>query len=568
MSDIAKWNGIAIAGIAKWNGIAVAGISKYNGITWPAAGGDFVAASGGNFTYTDGDYKIHKFTGNGASGSVVLLHFNGDDSSTTFTDESGTTWTRAGNAHIHQGEKKFGNASGYFDGTGDYITAGASTDFDLGQDTTSSFTIDFWFNTTTAVANAMFYSDLYEQPSSGRGWSFRINSAANDGKLYWSTGIGDSSIYMDLITSTGGYNDGNWHHAAGVRQGTSFKIYVDGVEKASTTFAYNPYPGSGSYRSIARCMYYGGGGTYDYAGYIDEFRLSKNVARWTADFSGSLPSAEYTSDYVSGDTFTVTTGGDIEVLVVAGGGAGGTWCGGGGGAGGFLYEAAHTVTAKAYSVTVGAGAPHPSANGPGANGSNSVFDSGGSIMTAIGGGGGGSYDTYDGKDGGSGGGAAYTGTHVGIGTAGPPRQGYNGGIVGVGYLGGGGGGAAEAGNTDGDGYGGDGNATYSDLLIAASAGVDIGGVHYIAGGGGGWVNAGNASIKPGGDGGGGAGGSSLDSGGNLEGVAGTPNTGGGGGGGHYHDYNLHGGAGGSGIVIIKYRFQQEEIMLDPKEEAR
>mgnify|MGYP001415144193 CR=1 FL=1 len=38
MSDIAKWNGIAVAGIAKWNGIAVAGVAKYNGFVWPSGG--------------------------------------------------------------------------------------------------------------------------------------------------------------------------------------------------------------------------------------------------------------------------------------------------------------------------------------------------------------------------------------------------------------------------------------------------------------------------------------------------------------------------------------------------
>ena len=36
MSDIAKWNGIAVAGVAKWNGIAVAGIGKLNGFAWPS----------------------------------------------------------------------------------------------------------------------------------------------------------------------------------------------------------------------------------------------------------------------------------------------------------------------------------------------------------------------------------------------------------------------------------------------------------------------------------------------------------------------------------------------------
>jgi hypothetical protein len=253
--------------------------------------------------------------------------------------------------------------------------------------------------------------------------------------------------------------------------------------------------------------------------------------------------------FLSDDNFIIRKDINAEILVVAGGGAGGTWCGGGGGAGGVLYTASHTLSAGTYSVTVGDGAPHPSSNAPGGDGENSVFDT----LTATGGGGGGNYPTKPGRNGGCGGGGAYTaGSLGGTGVAGPPRQGYDGGTAGAGKLGGGGGGAGEAGNADGGGYGGDGPSTYSDLLIAADAGVDIGGVHYIAGGGGGWVDAGNASIKPGGDGGGGAGGSAKDRGGNLEGVNGTPNTGGGGGGGHYHNHALHGGGGGSGIVIVRY----------------
>lgn len=245
----------------------------------------------------------------------------------------------------------------------------------------------------------------------------------------------------------------------------------------------------------------------------------------------------------------VTTGGNVEVLVVAGGGAGGTFCGGAGGAGGVLYEAVHAITAKEYTITVGAGGPHPSTNSPGSDGEDSVFDD----MTAIKGGGGANYNVKIGRNGGSGGGGAYgTNAAGGTGTAGPPRQGYDGGVATAGYLGGGGGGSAEAGNTNGNGHGGDGTSAYSDLLIAAGMGVDVGGVHYIAGGGGGWVNGNDAAIKPGGAGGGGAGGSAQDQSGTLEGVAGTPNTGSGGGGGHYSDYSLHGGAGGSGVIIIKY----------------
>jgi hypothetical protein len=91
-------------------------------------------------------------------------------------------------------------------------------------------------------------------------------------------------------------------------------------------------------------------------------------------------------------------------------------------------------------------------------------------------------------------------------------------------------------------------STYSALLAAASAGVDISGTRWIAGGGGGggYNNAApNVGGGAGGNGGGGAGGNATGD----NGTAGTANTGGGGGGG---GNTSNGGNGGSGIVIVRY----------------
>ena len=70
-----------------------------------------------------------------------LLHFDGADASTTFTDESGKTFTARGNAQLDTAQQKFGTASGLFDGTGDYIDTPDHADWFLG---TGDFTIDFW----------------------------------------------------------------------------------------------------------------------------------------------------------------------------------------------------------------------------------------------------------------------------------------------------------------------------------------------------------------------------------------------------------------------------------------
>jgi len=220
--------------------------------------------------------------------------------------------------------------------------------------------------------------------------------------------------------------------------------------------------------------------------------------------------------FTAGGTLTVHTGGgqaggDVEYLVVAGGGGGGGLTGvsggGGGGAGGYLAGTGHAVTPQAYSITVGAGGVVD------AIGANSVFDT----KTAIRGGNGGRLSVSWGIDGGSGGGAAANNgdSTVGVGTAGPPRQGYDGGkgkIVDANGGGGGGGGASAAGSTTTDDTGANGGAGISNSISGSP-------VTYATGGRGGDVTT------------------------NAGGATGGANTGDGGGAGL---------SGGSGIVIIRY----------------
>jgi hypothetical protein len=238
----------------------------------------------------------------------------------------------------------------------------------------------------------------------------------------------------------------------------------------------------------------------------------------------------------------------VSYLVVAGGGSGGYACtgDGGGGAGGFRegrdigpsYTASPlvapgglTISASPYSVTVGAG------GGGGRNaGSNSVF----STITSAGGGAGINNGDNSNSSGGSGGGGRYDpGPFAGgSGNTPPvsPPQGNPGGTgqpqPGAGRGGGGGGAGAAGGNISGNNGGPGGNGVSTSITGSSVA---------RAGGGGGGNEAG--SDVPGGTGGGGIG----SAGDGPPAQNGTANTGGGGGGDN--------GDGGSGIVIIRYKFQ-------------
>jgi len=268
-------------------------------------------------------------------------------------------------------------------------------------------------------------------------------------------------------------------------------------------------------------------------------------------------------------TFTVSCAGNpagsatVDYLVVAGGGGGAWDRGGGGGAGGFRESvpspAAWTasplanpggalpVSATAYPITVGGGGaggtPSP---GPGVQGNPSIF----STITSAGGGLGEAAPVGTAGAGGSGGGAAGPGTG-GAGNNPPtsPSQGTPGGNAGPSEGGGGGGGATVTGGSFVNSRQGGTGATTS---ISGSP------TAYAGGGGGGFSDAqGCGTGGAGGTGGGGKGGDRPLTPSGVA-VAGTPNTGGGGGGGANGPNAsplTNGAAGGSGIVIIRYKFQ-------------
>ena len=288
-------------------------------------------------------------------------------------------------------------------------------------------------------------------------------------------------------------------------------------------------------------------------------------------------SGDYKIHSFTGDGNFVVSQGNIgpgtaaDYVVVAGGAGGGRTHAGGGGAGGYreakqpaapwtasplATSTGVTVTSQTYPITVGAGGaggtspvPTPQDN-PGAAGSNSVF----STITSAGGGGGGGGNAA-GVAGGSGGGSSPT-PGRGAGNTPPvsPPQGNPGGVSGgtaVSHGGGGGAGAA-GGDSPSTGVGGVGGAGIASSITGSSV---------TRAGGGGAGGADNYPSPPatgspgaGGSGGGAAGG--AVSGGT--GAAGSANTGGGGGGGGYNHSPVNrgsGGAGGKGIVIIRYKYQ-------------
>ena len=208
----------------------------------------------------------------------LLLHMDGSNGSTTFTDSSSNalTVTANGNAQISTAQSKFGGASGYFDGTGDYLTIPDNDVFEPGS---SDLTWEFWIKTTSSSQYATLYSRVPSAFSAAM-WTVMINiaSATAGDVAFWA---GDYSGASPLVQTSGvSIRDDVWHHVAIVRNGSSWTIYVDGTSCGTGTWSGSIGTSSGSV-FIGKDEYY----NRDYNGYIDDLRITKGVARYTANFT-------------------------------------------------------------------------------------------------------------------------------------------------------------------------------------------------------------------------------------------------------------------------------------------
>lgn len=215
----------------------------------------------------------------------LMLHGDGTNNSTTFTDSSlyDHTISRYGNAKISTAQSKFGGSSMYFDGNGDYLSLpNDQTSFDFG---TGKFTIECW---------------IYNQGTRGNIFSQRHAYDTNNTGMTWRTGL-----YNDLVfwygNGLGSFGTPNaslpanvWNHVALTRNGNTFTIWINGQARATNTITasmiYYP-PAIGRAQGVA-AEYFNG--------YIDDFRVTKGVARYTADFD--VPQRAFPEQFGTPDT--------------------------------------------------------------------------------------------------------------------------------------------------------------------------------------------------------------------------------------------------------------------------
>lgn len=316
-------------------------------------------------------FPIPGYFGDGSDGAggiydtytKLLLDFEGVNGGSTFGNPFFHPFNNVGSPITSTDQKKFQTSSGFFGGTS-RITTPSSPDFDF-VSTSSIGTIDFWVYPTNLVDTRA----ICGCSASENDFNWMIYTYA-DGRI--AVGLNGNS---ELSSAAGAIATGAWYHVAVVKNGSTTKIYVNGTQVAT---------GTGTYFNAATTPFSIGGcfSGNDFTGYIDEFRVSQGIARWTTAFTP--PTSIYTP---TGTTLTLQNGAKYSSLTIT--------------AGQTLYTAGHSLrvsgilnNAGTISSAGGNGAPGTLGAG-GAGGAAAAWDNTNAYFgpAAAGAAGGGTYSS-------------------------------------------------------------------------------------------------------------------------------------------------------------------------------
>lgn len=203
----------------------------------------------------------------------ALLHCNGSDGSTTFTDSGpyGHTFTASGSANISTARSVYGGASGLFSSAGRIVGASHSSfGFDTGD-----LCIEGWvyFDSPHSIPRIMGNLTAGWGPNK---WT--IANISNGIQMY----AYNYSAGSPMLTSTFSGLTG-WHHMAITRDGVTWRLFLDGVVDATSVGWAGSLDGGG-----AQVLCIGSSGTPSTEGYngsFDDVRITKGVPRYTSAFT-------------------------------------------------------------------------------------------------------------------------------------------------------------------------------------------------------------------------------------------------------------------------------------------
>lgn len=208
---------------------------------------------------------------------TLLMHMDGVNGGTSFPDVKGHIVTPT-LVTTSSTIPKFGSAAAAF-GAGSSLSVPSSTDFDMAGD----FTIECWMYVDPTMPDS---ARLFSRGAFNQTNNLSIEIDVNNRRL--GLRMNDTGGAPGLYTSSLAYSFSTWHHVAVSRTGTTVQVFVDGVSKGTTT--------NGNVANAATPFLIGalnGTPNFEFKGYIDEFRVTKGVGRYTTTFTpvGPFPEA-------------------------------------------------------------------------------------------------------------------------------------------------------------------------------------------------------------------------------------------------------------------------------------
>lgn len=201
---------------------------------------------------------------------VSLLHFNGTDGSGTFTDETGRSWNPFLNARLSTSQKYFG-VSSY---TPFSSSSGIRTINNFLADS-DDWTVEFFLRTNQIASG----KTIFDMRTTGAGGIVITQPGANPSTLSFYSIASDNTTGSTLSSSTISIN--TWYAIAYTKDGNTYRAFIDGTKIAEETVAFTP--------NVGPQMSFGNNiamsSTVWFDGFLDEFRFTKNVCRYTDNYT-------------------------------------------------------------------------------------------------------------------------------------------------------------------------------------------------------------------------------------------------------------------------------------------
>jgi len=210
--------------------------------------------------------------------------------------------------------------AGQFNGSTSYLSIPYNSAFNF---STNNLTIECWFYCNLSATQTLY--------------AFNYNQA-NNGQAAVRFAITGSSLYMLLSTdgstwlnsgAFGSYNLNTWNHAAIVRNGSTFTLYINGVAQGTQTTSSALYNASGNFSYIGQSYTVG----QFFNGYISNLRVVNGTALYTSNFTPTntpltaiantalltLQSGSTSNTFIDNSTngFTITANGTPSANVVS-----------------------------------------------------------------------------------------------------------------------------------------------------------------------------------------------------------------------------------------------------------